>query len=105
MTELRSRLSDHKIYDIGWEEVLQDCGSLKLIHNQFKADNLFQKKYMYRTVEWEAYYVSMEEDRILNRMQVYFKMDPTDTDQNWDIKADAYDQKKAHSFAKSFLQG
>ena len=71
-----------------WKDYLEDCGSLRIIHNQFRADNLFQKTFQNRIVEWDTYISGFREYPETMRRELYFKMSPTDSTDLIDIKAE-----------------
>ena len=81
-------LKSPEIHTFTWEQYLQDCGSLKIIHNQYRADNLFAKKYKYRLVEWEGYFqqYGMVVQDFRQHEGALIKMKPTDsTEESSDI--------------------
>lgn len=69
------------MHSFSWETYLEDCGSLRVLRNQFRADDEFDKKYKYNLVEWSGYYAGHDEYLIdnMNVQGIKIKMDPTDT--------------------------
>lgn len=92
--EINARLYDTKVYSYSWEDYLEECGSLRVLRNQFRADNVFSKEYKFRNVEWEGYFTGVTADPFTGIHGVSIKMKPTDSVNNMDLFAQLLDQQE-----------
>ena len=76
-----------------------------MIHNQFRADNLFQKTYQNRIIEWDTYISGFKETPETMRKEVYFKMGPSDSVDLIDIRAEVERRDDFLKFQKEFKIG
>lgn len=74
-------MESNQVFLYKWNEYLEDCGSLRAIHNQYKVDNIFAKKYKFRVLEWEGYFMGYGSFKhsLVHHEGMMIKMMPTDT--------------------------
>lgn len=44
--------------EISWEGLIQDCGAHVMVENSARANEIFNRKYFKRTVEWKGYFIN-----------------------------------------------
>jgi hypothetical protein len=44
--------------DLSWEGLIKDCGSKVMIENSARANEIFNRKYLRKVVEWKGYFMS-----------------------------------------------
>jgi hypothetical protein len=91
-----------------WTDYLEDCGSLRIRSNEFRADNLFNAKYKGTKVDWKGYYVGQV---AVNRNGIQsvgymIKMNPSDSKANYDILLKyANEEKEIDQAKEDFTMG
>ena len=44
--------------NLSWDELIKDCGAYVIIENSARANEVFNRKYLKRVVEWKGYFIN-----------------------------------------------
>jgi hypothetical protein len=90
--------------DLTWEDLIKDCGAHVMIENSARANEIFNRKYFKKVIEWKGYFINAFVQNInpmdLNPehlVNINIRMIPSESIKNPDLFL-SLDYKKYHKY-------